>query len=811
MKLKSKLLAVLVASLLAMTVMFASACNGGGITSVTVTPASPTVNVGATVQLSAAVAGDDEPRPQTVTWTTSDAAIATVSATGLVTGVAPGSATIRATSTVDTSVYGTATVTVTPAPAATVTAVNVTPSASTVNVGAGAQLSAAVVGTNNPAQTVTWTVQSGGDYATVSAAGLVTGVAEGTATIRATSTVNTAISGTATVTVIPAGTFQVTFVMDGETVHTATVESGTTVSEFTRGEEIIMPTAIAYGRREGGADAVSFMSSVSVDGWYNGDTRFDFSTIVTGNLTLTAGSPWVTDNIASFTHEGITQYRHVPNVSFNPMFTYGPPDNLIVTGIDRWNFMGRNEGLHVFDGNSQILFGNNVGQHNFIVFLIVDGDGEVQWAVAPNEIIFNSNGARLANNISQQTPAGTFQHDMVSRFITRMGIADEPLAGDSAGTAAGITAFAGINTESTNAERDQALRDWLLDNEFYLIIATAATAQNDTAPGVGQVGPWSMRNWVWERFIDNTRLQAVVAPPTALHAGGNPIAAPRGGAWERTGGAITFNLRAGDLNIGNAFEPAVPHMSFGIETTHARIDVPAVTTTVAFGELVLNQQIPNTVGVLILPAFHQFFVYDGSERVFFEDNFFSMAFSNFVIMDGDGGVVWAFTFFGDVINSDGEVLTRGGASAEDRPDAPAAFGTDGLNRNIFRFMRFLNEQDLDDGAFYGIAAADAIQTSPGGEGASPAWNTALLNAADAMMREFLADNGYYLIITANPGDQRLGTSRWFLQDYVMGRPMWDAVAEEVVHNTGAMFGEVPIGGPGLHMTTGGTATFRLAF
>lgn len=48
---------------------------------------------GGTVQLSASLAGN----PATVTWETSDAAIATVSPTGLVTGVAPGSAAATAT------------------------------------------------------------------------------------------------------------------------------------------------------------------------------------------------------------------------------------------------------------------------------------------------------------------------------------------------------------------------------------------------------------------------------------------------------------------------------------------------------------------------------------------------------------------------------------------------------------------------------------------------------------------------------------------------------------------------------------------
>lgn len=68
------------------------------------------------------------------------------------------------------------------------------------------QLSATVVGTNNPAQTVTWS-SSDTSKATVNAStGLVTGVAEGQVTITATSTVDTSQKGTINLTVTAKGT-----------------------------------------------------------------------------------------------------------------------------------------------------------------------------------------------------------------------------------------------------------------------------------------------------------------------------------------------------------------------------------------------------------------------------------------------------------------------------------------------------------------------------------------------------------------------------------------------------------------------------
>jgi len=86
----------------------------------------------------------------------------------------------------------------------TVTSVTVAPGTASVQRGNTRQFTATVVGTNNPATTVTWTVSGGGSGTSISANGLLTiGVNETatTLTVRATSTVNSARSGTATVTV----------------------------------------------------------------------------------------------------------------------------------------------------------------------------------------------------------------------------------------------------------------------------------------------------------------------------------------------------------------------------------------------------------------------------------------------------------------------------------------------------------------------------------------------------------------------------------------------------------------------------------
>jgi len=88
------------------------------VTGVTVSPATATVSVGLTTQLTATVAPANATN-QNVSWTSSNTAIATVSAAGLVTGVAAGTATITAT-TADGGKTASSAITVNPATSFTV-------------------------------------------------------------------------------------------------------------------------------------------------------------------------------------------------------------------------------------------------------------------------------------------------------------------------------------------------------------------------------------------------------------------------------------------------------------------------------------------------------------------------------------------------------------------------------------------------------------------------------------------------------------------------------------------------------------------
>ena len=190
----------------AVAAMVGVGCSGGDdgddgvgptpvFTSVSISPASPTVIVGQTEQLTA-VAKDQNNQNMsgaTFTYQSSDLSKATVTNAGIVTGVATGTARITANGAVGT-VTKTAFVDVTVvAPSPVFTSVSISPAAPTVTVGLTEQLTAVAKDQNGANMSgATFTYQSSdASKATVTNAGVVTGVAVGTSRITATGTIGT--------------------------------------------------------------------------------------------------------------------------------------------------------------------------------------------------------------------------------------------------------------------------------------------------------------------------------------------------------------------------------------------------------------------------------------------------------------------------------------------------------------------------------------------------------------------------------------------------------------------------------------------
>jgi uncharacterized protein YjdB len=172
------------------------------LTSIAVTPSTPSVAAGKTQQFTATGTynnGTTKNLTSTATWTSSTTSIATVSSSGLATTIAQGSATITATS---GTISGSATLTVT---AAVLTSMAVTPSTASIGVSSTQQFTATGTYSNGTTQNLTTTASwtsSATSIATIKIhTGVATGVSAGTATISAS--LGT-VHGTATLTVTTA-------------------------------------------------------------------------------------------------------------------------------------------------------------------------------------------------------------------------------------------------------------------------------------------------------------------------------------------------------------------------------------------------------------------------------------------------------------------------------------------------------------------------------------------------------------------------------------------------------------------------------
>src|SRR5438309_4671796 len=241
------------------------------VASVTVSPATASLTVGQTVQLTATPkdANGNALTGRTITWSSSDNTIATVNGSGVVTGVGSGGpVTITATS---EGQSGTATVNVTLAPVASVT---VAPSSASIAITGTAQLTATPKdASGNPltGRAISWS-SSDNTIATVNGSGLVTGVAVGSVTITATSEGQ---SGTATVTVVHVAVASVTV-----SPATASVQVGSTI-QLTATPKDASGNPLS-GRVVTWASSNTAMATVSSSGLVTG--------VAAGSATITAAS-----------------------------------------------------------------------------------------------------------------------------------------------------------------------------------------------------------------------------------------------------------------------------------------------------------------------------------------------------------------------------------------------------------------------------------------------------------------------------------------------------------------------------------------
>lgn len=227
---------------------------------VTLSPTSVTLAVDDTAQVNATLtdASGNVLHGRSITWTSTSTAVATVDASGTILGVAPGRATVVATS---EGKSASVQVVVNAPPPPTVGSVVVTLNSPALNPGQTTQAMAAVFSTTGApinAATVSWS-SSDPAIATVSSTGLVTGVTGGTTSIIATSS---GVSGAANINVStppPATVASVSVALNPRTVFLGGTAMATVTLRDSAGN-------VLTGRSYGLASEMPAVATVNTNG-----------------------------------------------------------------------------------------------------------------------------------------------------------------------------------------------------------------------------------------------------------------------------------------------------------------------------------------------------------------------------------------------------------------------------------------------------------------------------------------------------------------------------------------------------------------
>ncbi len=261
--------AILAFGLLALTGCLTAVGGGGGsnsnqITSISVSPATSSIDIGKTQQFTATatLANGQQQAVTSASWTSSATTVATVNGTGLATAVAGGKTTITASvQTNSGTVKGTATLTVN---SATLLSITVTPLATTIGTGQTQQFTATGTYSDGSQKPVaaTWT-SSDTTVATISDLGLATGVGAGTTTITATLG---AISGSTSLTVTAGTLVSIAVTPANPTIGTSQTQQFTATGTYSDGSQhvIASPTWTSSDATVATIDSTGLATGVAV-------------------------------------------------------------------------------------------------------------------------------------------------------------------------------------------------------------------------------------------------------------------------------------------------------------------------------------------------------------------------------------------------------------------------------------------------------------------------------------------------------------------------------------------------------------------
>ena len=259
------------------------------VASVVVSPNPASAAVGQKARLTATVkdASGGVLIGRTITWTSGNPAVATVSATGLVTAVSVGTATISAST---AGVSGASQFQSTTVAAASV---SVSPSAPNVHVGEDVQLTATATDASGnvlASRVPTWS-SSNPIVATVSSSGRVTGVSKGTATVTATVDGKSAPASVSVANAAPAPVASITVTLNASSINAGQSTQAVAVTRDAAGN-------VVTGRTIAWSSAAPALATVSASGVV--------SALAAGSVSISATSEGVS-NSATLIIIGSTQ------------------------------------------------------------------------------------------------------------------------------------------------------------------------------------------------------------------------------------------------------------------------------------------------------------------------------------------------------------------------------------------------------------------------------------------------------------------------------------------------------------------------
>jgi hypothetical protein len=247
------------------------------LVSIAVTPASPSIAKGGTQQFIATGTYSNattQNLTSSVTWTSSNTAVATVTAGGLASGVSTGTSNIRAT--LGSVVSPADTLTVTPP---TLVLIALTPANPTITKGGTQQFTAtgtySDTSTQNITNSVTW-ASSNTSVATIAAGGLATGVGTGTSNI--TAALGSIVSPADQLTVTPATLVSIAVTPANPSIAAGTIQQFTATGTYSDTSTRNLTTSVTW------ASSNSAVATIAAGGLATG------AGTGTSNITATLGS-----------------------------------------------------------------------------------------------------------------------------------------------------------------------------------------------------------------------------------------------------------------------------------------------------------------------------------------------------------------------------------------------------------------------------------------------------------------------------------------------------------------------------------------